>query len=483
MQGRNRRERVEMVGIMSYGAYVPYNRLERARLAEAYGRPAREGTKAVAGHDEDSITLAAAAALDACGGLDTKTLDGIFLASTTLPYREKQCATVLAAALDLRQDVRTADVTGSLRCGSTALLSALDAVRCGDGPLLVAAADCRTAFADGENEGLFGDGAAAFIIGNQDLVATVDAAFCVSRDFHDQWRAEGDPFVKGWEERYAITQQYGVVLRESIAGILAETGLEPGDFHRVVLYAHTPRYRAELARDLGFAPDQLQDDLSGEIGNAGAASGPLMLCAALERAKPGDRILYLGYGEGGEALVLTATDAITSHPNRLTRTLARKSTRMNYEKYLRWRRLITPEPQRRPPRMRVSLPQYYRRYRQNFALVGTRCTACGTPQFPGARVCVRCGALDRNEPYGFRGRKATIATYTVDRVSASEDPPNLFAVVDFDGGGRMFCCLVDCEPEEIAIGRVVGMVFRRLHVTDGIHTYFWKAVLRDREEA
>ena len=71
----------------------------------------------------------------------------------------------------------------------------------------------------------------------------------------------------------------------------------------------------------------------------------------------------------------------------------------------------------------------------------------------------------------------TIATFTIDRMAYSPSPPVVFAVVDFDGGGRLPVELTDLDADEAAIGKRVEMTFRRLYTADGIHDYFWKARL------
>jgi 3-hydroxy-3-methylglutaryl CoA synthase len=102
------------------------------------------GERAVANADEDSLTMAVAAGLDCLAGIDQSTIDGLFFATTTAPYSEKQSAGVIAAALDLRHDISTADFTGSLRAATTALRAAADAIDSGNAQsILVTAADCR----------------------------------------------------------------------------------------------------------------------------------------------------------------------------------------------------------------------------------------------------------------------------------------------------------------------------------------------------
>jgi uncharacterized OB-fold protein len=71
--------------------------------------------------------------------------------------------------------------------------------------------------------------------------------------------------------------------------------------------------------------------------------------------------------------------------------------------------------------------------------------------------------------------RGTIVTFTVDRLAYSPSPPVIFAVVDFDGGGRLPVELTDVDEDDVAIGGRVEMTFRKVFTADGIHNYFWKA--------
>ena len=104
-----------MIGITSFGAYIPYYRLAHKEIARAWGGRASEGERAVANVDEDSITMAVEAVRDLLGNRDGSDADGLVFATTTSPYSEKQASALIATVADLRSDVRTADYTGSLR--------------------------------------------------------------------------------------------------------------------------------------------------------------------------------------------------------------------------------------------------------------------------------------------------------------------------------------------------------------------------------
>jgi len=142
---------------------------------------------------------------------------------------------------------------------------------------------------------------------------------------------------------------------------------------------------------------------------------------------------------------------------------------------LKWRQLLVTEPPRRPDPTRPSAPAMFRERRKKYAFYGSRCLACGTPQFPPQRICVHCQAKDNMEEYSFVKKPAVVATYTVDYLTFSQDPPAVFAVVDFEGGGRMICEMTDCDISKIDIGMEVEMSFRRLFEAGGISNYFWKA--------
>ena len=54
-----------MRGIIGYGAYVPYYRLDRAKISAAMGSGGGRGTRAVASFDEDTTTMGVEAARNA----------------------------------------------------------------------------------------------------------------------------------------------------------------------------------------------------------------------------------------------------------------------------------------------------------------------------------------------------------------------------------------------------------------------------------
>ena len=170
-----------MAGISAFGAYVP-----RYRLGAETGGWESAGQRSIANFDEDSVTMAVAAAIDCLKGHEREDIDGLLFATTTPPYAEKQCASIIATALDLRRDIFTADITGVLRAGTTALKSALDSVAAGSAKhVLVVASDTRQGAPKGETERNSGDGAVAFVISKERIIAEQAGAHTVTENMMD----------------------------------------------------------------------------------------------------------------------------------------------------------------------------------------------------------------------------------------------------------------------------------------------------------
>jgi hydroxymethylglutaryl-CoA synthase len=472
-----------MAGIVSYGAYIPYYRLSRSVINEAWGRRGGSGEKAVARLDEDSISMAVAAGIDCLKGTDPKTVDALFLATTTAPYKERQNATIVATALDLRREARNADFANCLKTGTTALLSALDAVNAGSlRSVLVTAADMRMGGAAGENEQAFGDGAGALLVGDGRVAVEIEGSYTLSDDIVDYWRSHEDDFVRSWEDRFGLDEGYRAIPAEAAAGVMKKCNLTPKDFTKACFYGPNTRRHTELGRVMGFKPEQIQEPLLDAVGNTGTALPLMILVAALEEAKAGDRLLLVSWGNGSDALVLKVTQEIEKIRDRrgIKRHLQMKATLGNYGRYLLWRRMVSVEPTARPSASGVSMAAEWRERRSGLPLYGVKCKKCGTVQLyvssssTRARVCLECQAKDEFEPYRFADKRGKVVSFSHDYLGGGIDPPATRTVVDFEGGGRGLFDMTDRDPAECKVGMEVEMTFRKLFSVAGTHSYFWK---------
>jgi hydroxymethylglutaryl-CoA synthase len=469
-----------MAGITSIGAYIPMYRLSLEEITKFWRTRGASGEKAVAGFDEDSITMAVAAALDCLKG-SVEQPQGLFLATTTNAYREKQGAAVVASALDLNRESLTADFTNSLRAGTIAMRSAVDAVRSGSAAsVLITASDSRLGGPQGRNEQLIGDGAAAVIIGSGQTIADIEDSYSIFSDFTDYWRNSGDEFIQSAEGRFIDASGYLPTMQQAIATLMKKNSASPKDFSKIIFYASDIREQSELAKRLGFDKAQVQDPLFARIGNTGTAAAFMMLVAALEESNSGDRILFAGYGDGCDAFILRVTGNIEKMRTRpaMKDRLARKAP-VDYGKYLNWRNLVPVESANLPARSEPSLATRWRDRKSVTALYGVRCKKCGTAQIhpigQSIRICATCQAKDEFEDYRFSDKKGKLFSYAIDQLQPTKNPPGLNGVVDFDGGGRLICELTDYDLEKVKIGMPVEMSYRRMLQGEGIINYFWKA--------
>ncbi|MBW2611219.1 MAG: SDR family NAD(P)-dependent oxidoreductase [Deltaproteobacteria bacterium] len=479
-----------MIGITSYGAYIPRLRLDRMSIFQSMGwfAPAimmvAQGERSMCNWDEDTITMAVAASRDCLKGVDKTALDGLYLASTTVPFADRQNAGIVSAALNLGSELITSDFSASQKAGSTALITALETVKSGDRKnVLVAASDKRETRAAYFYEMWFGDGAGAFTVGSTDVIAEYKGSFSVSHDFVDHYRGAQKTIDYMWEERWTRDAGYGKIIPEAVNGLLDKLGLTMDDVDKLVYPCFFKGDHKKIAAKLGATPEKLVDNLHDVCGETGTAHPFLMMMAALESAKPGDKILMAGFGQGCNALLFEVTDNITTLPprNGFQGTLDNKKTITNYEKWLKFRNLIQTEMGiRAEAPTQTATTVLWRKNKMILGLVGGKCRECGTPQYPSSEICVnpKCGAIKSQDDYEFADVTAKVKTFTGDMLAVSVDPPAIYGMVQFEGGGRLVADFTDCELDEISVGLPMQMEFKRKGVDPdrGFSNYFWKAV-------
>jgi len=461
-----------MVGLVSYGVYIPLWRLDLGILGSGL-----RGEKAIANFDEDSLTMGVATGMNCLSNIDRSTIDGLFFATTTSPYKEKQISVTAAVALDLRKDILTADFANSLRAGTTALRAAVDAIKAGAAKrVMVIAADTRLALPGSELEALVGDGAAAFIVGNEGVKVSITDIHSICDEILDVWRADSDKYVRSWEGRFTVDAGYLRVLPIAVSALMKRNNLTPKDFSKAVFYAPDARRHRDMARILGFDMAQVQDPLFGSLGDTGTAFSLMMLAASLEQTKPGGNILLANYSNGADAFLLEGLEEFDGKRG-IKSYIRSKRVLKDYVSYLRWRELVEMVTgRRRPPTPMPSASAIWREVDQNIRLYGVKCKQCGTVQYPRQRVCVKCHSKDQFESYRFSDKKAELFTYGIDYVTPTPDPPLILAVINFEGGGRMWVYMTDKDQNEVKIGMLLEMTFRKLFTSEGIHNYFWKSM-------
>ena len=485
------------VGITSFGGYLPRLRLTRQAIADAHAwadpsiAGKAKGERTMCNWDEDSVTMAVEAARACLAARDAHP-DGIYFATTSAPFADRQNAGIIATALSLGDDLGSVDITSSQRAGTTALIQAAASVAGGlHENALVIAADKRRSKAASPGELAYGDGAVAVTLGNSDTSETSDVLVNIlgvhtsTVDFIDHFRGAGEDFDYTWEQRWIRDEGLAKIVPPCIEKALEKAGVTASDINHFIMPSTIGRAVAGIAKQVDIAPEAVRDNLHGTCGETGAAHPLVMLLHTLEtQTKPGDKLLLVGFGQGCDVLVLQATDALASFkPDRgIVASLADRQEETNYQKYLAFNDLITLEKGMRAEAndYKTALSVTYRKRDMLTGLVGGKCTQCGTLQFPRTEMCVnpQCRATHTQEPHPFRDEGAKILTWSADYLAYTADPPSHYGMITFNNGGRFMTDFTDVNVGEIDVGMDVRMMFRIKSIDSirGFVRYFWKAV-------
>lgn len=459
-----------MPGIVSYGAYLPYWRLQRSAIGQTLGSGGGKGARSVASYDEDSTSMGVESGRIALAGAPEGYAPTLLAFATTAPaYADKTNATAIHAALGLADSAPAFDTVGAMRSGVGAVMLAATA-----GGVAVLS-DVRTGRPGSADEAAGGDGAVTLAFGDDGVIAEVVGGASVTHEFTDRWRAPGDAYAQIWEERFG-EHAYLPLAEQGVTAALKNTGLALDDIDHVIVAGSQARAVKAAPKAIGARPETVVDDLTTEVGNTGTAHWALMLADVLDRAEPGQRIAVVQLADGCDVWILRTTDLLPSHRQAVSvrDRIAATNADLTYPLFLTWRGFLEREPPRRPEPDRPAAPPSARTDAWKYGFVGSRDTN-GFVYLPPSRVSMGSGDIDQMEQVRMADVPATIATFTVDRLAFSLSPPVVAAIIDFDGGGRFQCELTDVDPSSVAIGDRVSMTFRRLYTSGGVHNYFWKA--------
>ena len=479
-----------MVGITSFGGYIPRLRLTRKSIVDAHlwSDPSLRGKardeRSMCNWDEDSVTMGVEAARD-CLSTGVANPDAIYFASTSMPFQDRQNAGILVEALTLGENMASLDVTASQRAGTSALMQALAAVK-GETyrNILVVASEHRKTKAASPQELTFGDGAAAVTAGHERVLLEYVGGHSTTVDFVDHFRGEGQSYDYAWEERWIRDEGYGKLIPRAIDEALARTNLTSSAVSRFVLPGAIRRAVDSVARKTGISMESVCDNLSKTCGDTGVAHPFLMLLQALEGdLQAGEIIMVVGFGQGCDVLIFRVSEHLASFQKAggIQASLLNRQQENNYQRFLAFNGLIALEKGMRAERdNKTALSVLYRKRDMLLGLTGGLCSKCGTPQFPRSEVCVNpdCNAPHCQEPYSFVNETATIQSWSADYLTYTIDPPSHYGMIVFDKGGRFMTDFTDVQVGEVEVGMPVKMVFRIKGFDErrNFVSYFWKAV-------
>ncbi|HBW83796.1 MAG: 3-hydroxy-3-methylglutaryl CoA synthase [Gammaproteobacteria bacterium] len=479
-----------MKGITAYGVYLPRLRLSRQAMVEANAwfdsslRGLGKGERSICNWDEDTITMAVEAGVDCLSALPEKSLSGLKLASTTAPFIDRQNSVLVAEAMNLNSQIRTMDIGSSQRAATSALIAGLESAK--QGNEIVIASEHRRTKAGSRAEMLWGDGAAALTVGDDEVIAQCLAIATTAVDFVDHYRGEGADFDYDWEERWIRDEGLMKIVPETVSTVLKSAGLVAADIDHFILPSDQARTPATLAKKLGISMDAVIDNQISFVGVAGAAQPLILLAKALESAQASQLILLLGFGQGCDAILFRTTDRIEHcRPARgLSGAISNRREEINYNKFLSFNNLVERDIGKRGEvDKQTFLSGFNRRKDLLTGFIGGKCRVCGTVQIPREKYCVNpeCQALDSQDDFSFANQPGTVLTWTADRLTFDWSPPAYFGMVEFECGGKLMMDFTEVEEGTVDSGSKVSVHFRirQFDTQRGFRKYFWKAVVEN----
>ena len=334
-----------MIGIVSYGVYIPKYRIKPSQIATAWGKEAPEVEKslgvlekAVAAVDEDAVTLAVEASQRAIlsGTIDIEKIGAIIVGSESHPYAVKPSSTIVAEILGMGTDYLAADLEFACKAGTAGiqLLSGLISQGKSKYCLAIGSDVAQSKPAD-VLEYTASSAAAAFVLGGDKVIANIVDFTSFSSDTPDFWRKDTEKFPSHGG-RFTGSPAYFAHILGASERMLKQVKIAPSDFDYAVFHMPNAKFPKEAAKKLGFTPKQLQAGFVVEqIGNPYSASSMIGLVAILDTARIGDKIFMCSYGSGAgsDAFVLEVTKEITNHQKRNQTTVAKQIKDKEYIDY------------------------------------------------------------------------------------------------------------------------------------------------------
>lgn len=340
-----------MVGVVSYGFYVPKYRIKTEVIANVWGKNPEDvkrslliSEKAVAGIDEDSLTMAfesaSSALLDA--KIDLSKIKVVLFGSETHPYAVNPASTILAEFLGIEKNYLAYDTQFACKAATGALISAQALIKSGYSDYaLITGSDKGMGKTHDVLEYTAASGSVSLLLGKDDLILEILDFETFSSDTPDFWRREGIRYPSHGG-RFTGKPSYFYHIEEASKSLFKKTGLTTKDFSYAVFHMPNGKFPIQVAKSLGFTDGQIKDSLTiNYLGNSYTASALIGLMAVLEKAKPGDLIFLCSYGSGAgsDSFVLKVTKNILKRRKEFTQIIKDKKY-IDYPTYLKFMEII-----------------------------------------------------------------------------------------------------------------------------------------------
>lgn len=340
-----------MVGIISYGFYIPKYRIKTEEIAKVWGKNPEDVKKSllieektVAGIDEDSLTMAFESASSSLSSVDVdrSKIKIVFSGSETHPYAVNPASTILAEFLGIEKNYLAYDTEFACKAGTSAMISAFGLIKSGFSDYgLISASDKGAGKPHDVLEYTASSGSVSFLLGKGDLILELLDFESFSSDTPDFWRREGIRYPSHGG-RFTGKPSYFCHIEEAGKSLFKKTDLAPKDFAFAVFHMPNGKFPIQAAESLGFSYTQIQDSLTvNYLGNSYTASSLMGLMPVLEKAKPGDLIFLCSYGSGAGAdgFVFKATKNLEKRKKEFAKVIGDKKY-IDYPTYLKYMEMI-----------------------------------------------------------------------------------------------------------------------------------------------
>ena len=336
------------VGLIGYGAYVPRYRLPGAEIARVWtnslgGSPVKE--KAVAGLDEDVITMSIEAARNAIAraGINPQQLRAVWVGSESHPYAVKPSSTIVAESIGASSNIQAADWEFACKAGTEAVQASIGLIGSGMGKYALSIGMDTAQGRPGDAlEYTAASGGAAFLLGPaEEACAVYQGSYSFVTDTPDFWR-RADQSYPSHGDRFTGEPAYFHHVMSASEALMEMMGTQASDYTYAVFHQPNVKFPSRAAASLGFTDAQIAPGLlANDIGNTYSGSCMIGLTATLDIAQPGDRILMVSYGSGAgsDAFDLLVTEKINNVRDRAPRTrdYINRRTVIDYATYARYR--------------------------------------------------------------------------------------------------------------------------------------------------
>jgi hydroxymethylglutaryl-CoA synthase len=311
-----------MSGIVSYGTYIPIYRIALSAIASAWKKNPAEvinslglTEKSVPATDEDAVTLAIESASDCLGVSPLKITDikALFVGSESHPYAVNPTSTIVGDLLGIGNEYLAADFEFACKAGTAgiqAIAGLVDSGHIENG--MAIGSDVAQSQPHDVLEYTSASASVAYIIGKNNLIATLLGYTSYSSDTPDFWRRDGIRYPSH-AGRFTGEPAYFTHVIGAAKQLLNMLKITPDKIDYCVFHMPNGKFPRDVARRLGFSKDQLEPSLTIDlIGNPYSASSMLGLAATLDIVKPGQTIFMVSYGSGAgsDAFLWKATQDI-----------------------------------------------------------------------------------------------------------------------------------------------------------------------------